>query len=105
MFQKWSWRELRGSSREPDDLALGTKRPGDFIEPEEGEELILPEPTRRGRAEGMLRKLLRSASKLKSVQAGDGQRSVDNVDAMASDGADTGSTRRAVLRRPSRPTT
>ena len=26
---------LRGSSREPDDLALGTKRPGDFIEPEE----------------------------------------------------------------------
>jgi hypothetical protein len=36
--------KLRGSSREPDDLALGTKRPGDFIEPEPGEELILPNP-------------------------------------------------------------
>ena len=36
--------KLRGSSREPDDLSLGTKRPGDFIEPEEGEELVLPNP-------------------------------------------------------------
>jgi hypothetical protein len=35
---------LRGSSREPDDLALGTTRPGDFLEPEEGEELVLPNP-------------------------------------------------------------
>ena len=53
MFQRWLDRfteMLRGSSREPDDLALGTKRPGDFIEAEEGEELILPEPARRGRA-------------------------------------------------------
>jgi hypothetical protein len=47
MFQRWVDRfteMLRGSSREPDDLALGTTRPGDFIEPEEGEELILPNP-------------------------------------------------------------
>ena len=36
--------KLRGSSREPDDLALGTKPPRDFVEPEEGEELILPNP-------------------------------------------------------------
>jgi hypothetical protein len=35
---------LRGSSREPDDLALGTTRPGDFLEPEEDEELVLPNP-------------------------------------------------------------
>ena len=26
------WEKLRGSSREPDDLALGTTRPGDFAE-------------------------------------------------------------------------
>jgi hypothetical protein len=47
MFQRWLDRfleMLRGSSREPDDLALGTTRPGDFIEPKEGEELILPNP-------------------------------------------------------------
>ena len=47
MFQRWLDRFLemmRGSSREADDLALGTKRPGDFIEPEEGEELVLPNP-------------------------------------------------------------
>jgi hypothetical protein len=43
MFGKWL-EKLRGSSREPDDLALGTKRPGDFVEPEEGEELVLPNP-------------------------------------------------------------
>jgi hypothetical protein len=37
---------LRGSSREPDDLAVGTTRPGDFLEPDEGEEPepILPNP-------------------------------------------------------------
>jgi hypothetical protein len=27
------WEKLRGSSRAPDDLALGTTRPGDFAEP------------------------------------------------------------------------
>ena len=43
MFEKLLER-LRGSSREPDDLAVGTKRPGDFIEPEEDEELVLPNP-------------------------------------------------------------
>jgi hypothetical protein len=43
MFERFLER-LRGSSREPDDLSVGTKRPGDFIEPEEGEELILPNP-------------------------------------------------------------
>ena len=32
MFRKLLER-LRGSSREPDDMALGTKRPGDFVEP------------------------------------------------------------------------
>ncbi len=31
MFRKLLER-LRGSSRAPDDLALGTKRPGDFVE-------------------------------------------------------------------------
>ena len=31
MFRKFLER-LRGSSRAPDDLALGTKRPGDFVE-------------------------------------------------------------------------
>ena len=41
MFEKFLAR-LRGSSHEPDDMAVGTKRPGDFIEPEEGEELVLP---------------------------------------------------------------
>jgi hypothetical protein len=47
MFERWLDRflkMLRGSSREPDDLALGTKRPGDFIEQKESEELILPNP-------------------------------------------------------------
>ena len=43
MFEKFLER-LRGSSREPDDLAVGTKRPGDFIEPEEDDELVLPNP-------------------------------------------------------------
>ena len=27
------WEKLRGSSHAPDDLALGTTRPGDFVEP------------------------------------------------------------------------
>jgi hypothetical protein len=31
MFRKWLER-LRGSSRAPDDLAVGTTRPGDFAE-------------------------------------------------------------------------
>jgi hypothetical protein len=35
---------LRGSSREPDDLALGTTRPGDFVEPEDGQEAVVPNP-------------------------------------------------------------
>jgi hypothetical protein len=43
MFKKLLER-LRGSSREPDDMAFGTKRPGDFVEPEEGEELVVPNP-------------------------------------------------------------
>jgi hypothetical protein len=44
MFTKLLER-LRGSSREPDDMALGTTRPGDFVEPDEsGEELVVPNP-------------------------------------------------------------
>jgi hypothetical protein len=44
MFEKFLER-LRGSSREPDDLALGTTRPGDFLEPDDdGEEPVLPNP-------------------------------------------------------------
>jgi hypothetical protein len=44
MFRKWL-EKLRGSSREPDDMALGTTRPGDFAEPDEsGEEPVLPNP-------------------------------------------------------------
>src|SRR5215203_1625322 len=31
MFRKWL-EKLRGSSREPDDMALGTKRPGDLVQ-------------------------------------------------------------------------
>ena len=44
MFKKLIER-MRGSSREPDDMALGTKRPGDFVEPDEsGEEPVVPNP-------------------------------------------------------------
>jgi hypothetical protein len=43
MLQRFLER-LRGSSREPDDLALGTTRPGDFLEPEDGEEPVLSNP-------------------------------------------------------------
>ena len=44
MFSKWL-EKLRGSARAPDDRALGTKRPGDFAEPEEpGDEPVLPNP-------------------------------------------------------------
>jgi hypothetical protein len=43
MFRKLIER-LRGSSREPDDLAVGTKRPGDFVEPDEGEQPVVPNP-------------------------------------------------------------
>ena len=36
---------LRGSSREPDDMAVGTKRPGDFVEPDvPGEQPVVPNP-------------------------------------------------------------
>jgi hypothetical protein len=48
MFRKWLER-LRGSSRAPDDLAVGTTRPGDFAdEPaevvERGEGAVEPNP-------------------------------------------------------------
>ena len=48
MFRKWL-EKLRGSSRAPDDLAVGTTRPGDFAdEPEEvaerGEGFVEPNP-------------------------------------------------------------
>jgi hypothetical protein len=42
------WERLRGSSRAPDDLALGTTRPGDFADdpatPEQEAEGIQPNP-------------------------------------------------------------
>ena len=42
------WAKLRGSSRAPDDLALGTTRPGDFADdpatPEREGEGIQPNP-------------------------------------------------------------
>lgn len=34
MFRKL-WEKLQGSSRAPDDLSVGTTRPGDFAEPPE----------------------------------------------------------------------
>ena len=48
MFRKWLER-MRGSSRAPDDLAVGTTRPGDFAdEPDEvverGEGFVEPNP-------------------------------------------------------------
>jgi len=44
MFSKLLER-LRGSSRAPDDLALGTSRPGDFVEPDDsGEPPVVPNP-------------------------------------------------------------
>jgi hypothetical protein len=43
MFRKWL-EKLRGSSREPDDMALGTKRPGDFVEPDDGQQPVVPNP-------------------------------------------------------------
>ena len=43
MFRKLLER-LRGSSRAPDDLALGTQRPGDFVEPTDGEQPVVPNP-------------------------------------------------------------
>ena len=43
MFRKLLER-LRGSSREPEDLAVGTKRPGDFVEPDEDEQPAVPNP-------------------------------------------------------------
>jgi hypothetical protein len=35
---------LRGSSHAPDDLAVGTERPGDFVEPDDGIEPVVPNP-------------------------------------------------------------
>ena len=44
MFRKWL-EKLRGSSQAADDLAVGTKRPGDFAEPQgPGDEPVLPNP-------------------------------------------------------------
>ena len=47
MFRNFLER-LRGSSRAPDDLAVGTSRPGDFVEPDEddssGEAPVVPNP-------------------------------------------------------------
>ena len=46
MFRKFLER-LRGSSQAPDDLALGTSRPGDFVEPDEddsSEPPVTPNP-------------------------------------------------------------
>jgi hypothetical protein len=47
MFRKLLER-LRGSSRAPDDLAVGTSRPGDFVEPDEddssAEPPVVPNP-------------------------------------------------------------
>ena len=48
MFRKFLER-LRGSSRAPDDLAVGTSRPGDFVqEPAAGQEeddaSVVPNP-------------------------------------------------------------
>jgi hypothetical protein len=44
----WLWEKLRGSSRAPDDLALGTMRPGDFADdpatPEEEGGGLQPNP-------------------------------------------------------------
>ena len=44
MFRKLLER-LRGSSRAADDLALGTTRPGDFVEPDgSAEPPVVPNP-------------------------------------------------------------
>ena len=44
MFRKLLER-LRGSSRAPDDLAVGTSRPGDFVEPDDSREPpVVPNP-------------------------------------------------------------
>ena len=100
MFRKWL-EKLRGSSREPDDLALGTKRPATSWS-RRARSSCSRTRTTRTRREAVFRKLLKRF-RLKSVQAGDGQRSVDNIDAMTST-AQTRMTPRAVPPR-SRPTT
>jgi hypothetical protein len=56
MLRKWLER-LRGSSRAPDDLAVGTTRPGDFAdEPaevvERGEGFVEPNPHEREEDDG-----------------------------------------------------
>jgi hypothetical protein len=43
MFRKLLER-LRGSSREPEDMAVGTKRPGDFVEPDDRQQPAEPNP-------------------------------------------------------------
>jgi hypothetical protein len=44
MFRKLIER-LRGSSQAPDDLAVGTSRPGDFVEPDgSAEPPVVPNP-------------------------------------------------------------
>ena len=49
------WEKLRGSSRAPDDLALGTTRPGDFADdpetPEHEGEGLAPNPHEHGEEE------------------------------------------------------
>jgi hypothetical protein len=56
MFRKFLER-LRGSSRAPEDLAVGTTRPGDFAEDpevvrERGEGAVEPNPHERDESEG-----------------------------------------------------
>ncbi|MDQ2983935.1 MAG: hypothetical protein M3R70_08455 [Actinomycetota bacterium] len=48
MFRKFLER-LRGSSRSPDDLAVGTKRPGDFVEETAVAHGEAPVPPREGK--------------------------------------------------------
>ena len=57
MFRKFLER-LRGSSRAPDDLALGTSRPGDFVqEPVAGQEEddapVVPNPHEERESDSM----------------------------------------------------
>jgi hypothetical protein len=56
MFRKFLER-LRGSSRAPEDLAVGTTRPGDFADDpevvrERGEGAVEPNPHERDESEG-----------------------------------------------------
>jgi hypothetical protein len=51
MFRKLLER-LRGSSRAPDDLAVGTTRPGDFVEPDDAEQPVVPNPHEQEEKDG-----------------------------------------------------